>query len=155
MTWGWSIFWLFFSHCPSLLRVQYLIKQTPHGTYRRCQCCTLAQTFDDDDALKIEFAGLWNSWSSAGILRGMCFNPMFKETLPSCIRGSRPRTESPWRMQDQAAIVWDSPLIASAAAAPPSSRIRKGNKFWFFRAKHLGLFCSDLKWLYLHFKWVK
>ena len=153
MTWGWSISWLFFSHCPSLLRVQYLIKQTTHGTYRRCQCCTLAQTFDDDDALKIEFAGLWNSWSSAGMLRGLRFNPMFKETCPAVFEGVGPELKA--HRERKTRLPLSEILLSQRAAAPPSSRIRKGNKFLFFRVKHLGLFCSDLKQLYLHFKRAK
>ncbi|KAF9677559.1 hypothetical protein SADUNF_Sadunf08G0120300 [Salix dunnii] len=42
--------------------------------YSRCQWCTPAQTFDDDDTLKTKPANLWNSWSSAGmLLKGLVF----------------------------------------------------------------------------------
>lgn len=65
---------LFSSRCPSVFAVQYLIKLATNGTYRRCQWCTLAQTFDDDDddgsaaALKINL----QVYGILGPLMGCC-----------------------------------------------------------------------------------
>ncbi|KAL3582412.1 hypothetical protein D5086_016744 [Populus alba] len=76
-------------------------------------------------------AGLWNSWSSAGMLRGSCFNPMFKETCPAVFEGVGPELKA--HRECKTRLPLSEILLSQRAAAPPSSRIRKGNKFLFFR----------------------